>query len=148
MSGGAASGQKGSRYEREIVGYCRDAGYGALRIPSSGSATTRDLPDVLVGHPDMGLSNLLAIECKSGSATTLYVDGAEVDALESFAQTWGATAYLSARRTTRGTDTRHYLVRPADARQTDGGNYGLPSAELTDRASLAVGPDGIEWFDR
>ena len=129
--GGAASGQKGSRYERELVSHFRDSGWGALRLPSSGSATDRELPDVLAGTPRQStgggeLSNLWAIEAKSGKAPTLYVDGDEVSALRAFADVWGATPLLGARSTRRGTPTAHYLVRPADARQTGGGNYGLP----------------------
>lgn len=148
MSGGAASGRKGSRYERELVEYLRDDEWGALRLPSSGSATERELPDVLAGTPwpdqYVGASELLAVELKCGDATTLYVDGDEVADLKAFAVTWGAEPYLGARRTTRGTDRRHYLLRPDDARETDGGNYGLPAAELEERASVVVGPEGVE----
>jgi Holliday junction resolvase len=141
---GANASKRGAAYERELVNYLRDAGYGALRLPSSGSATERELPDVLTGHPDLNGSSLLAIEVKSGSASTLYVEKSEVDALGSFARTWGATPYLAARRTSRGTDTKHYLVAPSDARQTPSGNYGLPSADVAERASIVIGPEGIQ----
>ena len=150
MSGGAASGQRGSRYERELVGHFRDAGWGALRLPSSGSATARDLPDVLAGraNPPNALGEqttwLYAVEAKSGKASTLYVDGDEVAAIRAFADVWGATPLLGARSTRRGTPTAHYLVRPADARQTGGGNYGLPIDGIEERVYAVVGSDGVE----
>ena len=43
------SGKKGSRYERELVNRFESCGWGALRCPSSGGATDRELPDVIVG---------------------------------------------------------------------------------------------------
>lgn len=138
---------KGSRYERELVNRFRASEWGALRLPSSGSATDADLPDVLAGTTVFfgACSNdyLLAVELKSGDATTLYVDGDEVDALERFAERWGATPLLGARYTTRASETHTYLVRPADARQTDGGNYGLPQADIDGRTEWLVTPDGV-----
>lgn len=147
--GGAGSSRRGATYERELVNHFRDSGYGALRLPSSGSSTKRDLPDVLAGTPwpdqYVGATELIAIELKSGSATTLYVDEEEVEALKSFASTWCAKPFLASRRTTQATDTKHYLVRPEDARRTDGGRYGLPNADIKDRAALMVDSDGVEW---
>ena len=150
-SGGAASGRKGSRYEREFVNAVEQAGLGTLRCPSSGSAAARDLPDLLVGEPTeqavgspWPLSRTWAVEHKSGDATTLYVDAAEVAALERFAAAWGARPLLAARFTTQGTDTLHYLVPPENARRTQGddaGNYGLPVSDVQDRAVRLVDPD-------
>jgi len=163
---------KGSRYERELVNRFRENDWGALRLPSSGSATDADLPDVLAGekcdwrdwldpisdelnrnrsHKSVTdaaaaigrQSNLLAVELKSGQATTLYVDSEEVAALERFAERWGATPLLGARYTTQGSGTGTYLVKAEDARETDGGNYGLPKAEIIGRASWAVTEEDV-----
>lgn len=158
-SGGAASSAKGTRYEQELTSTLRDLGFGALRIPSSGSATDEDLPDVLSGRNytfpvewdefDKGqmlpsrlqtVSEAWAIEVKAGDATTLYVDEAEVNALIRFAGHFGATPYLGARFTTQGTPTTHYLVEPGNARITDGGHYGLPVNDIEDRASVKIHP--------
>lgn len=135
------SAAKGARYERKLVRLLDDTGYTALRLPSSGSATDRDLPDILAGEPVEGshgqrLSKAMALELKSGRATTLYVESEEVAALERFARGFGATPYLCARPTTRDSETAYYCVRPDDARLTDGGLYGLPIAELDDRAEV------------
>ena len=147
--GGAASGRKGARYERELVNALREAGWGALRLPSSGSATERELPDILAGTPEAvagpdgerALSSLWAVEAKCGNSSTLYVDGDEVTALIEYAQRWGARPLLGARYTTRDMGKFHYLVLPGDARITDGGNYGLPKDDLHERAWAVVSPD-------
>jgi len=151
MTGGAASGRKGDRYEREFVNAVRKAGIGALRAPSSGSATTTALPDVFVGEPitdaskelvtGWGLSRLWLVEHKAGDATTLYVDESEVEALERAASTWGGTPLLGARFTTQASATHHYLVRPEDARRTSQ-SFGLPEADVADRAAVLVAADG------
>lgn len=145
------SGRKGAARERELVNRFRHAGWGALRLPSSGSATDRELPDVLAGRPvpipgrDGPFSTVVAIELKSGKATTLYVDDYEVDALRTFAQQWGARPFLAARFTSQGSGTETWLVPPDDARgPTDGGRYGLPQADIEDRAAVVVTDDGVE----
>lgn len=157
---GVPPNRTGAHYERELVNRLLSAGYGALRLPASGSATTTDLPDVLGGGPihlpGYGIpgddyrdtdfhtfSRLMAVELKSGKATTLYATKDEVDALERFTATWGATPYLAARSTQQATPTSHYLVRPMDARRTDAGAYGLPIAELTDRANIIIDDDEV-----
>lgn len=135
------SGRKGSKYERELVNTLDALGYGALRLPSSGSATARDLPDILACHRVGGHKTYLwAVEAKAGSDTTLYVEEGEVQALRAFAETWGARPYLSARFTSRDSPTCHYLVRPEDARRTDSGLYGLPVADIEDRAEMRFKP--------
>lgn len=135
------SGRKGANYERELVRTLDALGFGALRLPSSGSATSRDLPDVLVGQPtESGHASLWAVEAKCGSDTTLYCSDAEVQALRRFAETWGATPYLSARFTSRSHPTAHFLVRPENARRTDSGLYGLPVEDIEDRASMRFEP--------
>lgn len=159
--GGAASGAKGAQRERELVNYFADAGWGALRLPSSGSATDRELPDVLAGRPREATpkagwthpkpvktyTQSFAIEAKSGKATTLYVDASEVEDLRAFADRWGATPYLAARSTQQATDTCHYLVAPEDARMTPSGRFGLPIDDIEERASVRVGGDGVAFVD-
>lgn len=159
--GGAASSSKGSRYERELVNRFDAAGWGSLRLPSSGSATDRELPDVLAGRStgsgtiesyvdgnpwdSVPLTEAWAIEAKSGKATTLYVDGDEVDALEAFARQWGARPLLGARFTTQASPTATYLVRPDDARgPTDAGLLGLPVVDIEERAYATVTDDAVE----
>lgn len=150
-----SSSRKADRYERECVNALREAGFGAQRTPASGSATERELPDILAGRGDLPaldgrvksspagwpVTNLLGIEHKCGSATTLYVKEEEVEKLESWADVWHAKILLGARFTSQSGGRVHYFVPPEDARRTndDGtGNYGLPEADIKERAVIAV----------
>ena len=142
------------RYEREFVNTLDSIGYGIMRCPGSGGGTDRELPDVLVGRPravpresvgplgvrDVSgrLSELWAVEHKSGQDTTLYVTAREVEDLREFADAWGARVLLGARFKRQNEDRRHYLVPPENARMTDGGNYGLPESDIEDRAVAVV----------
>lgn len=137
------------RYERELVNALDALGWGVMRAPSSGSATARELPDVLAleGREREGrlschsVRQAWAIEHKSGVSSTLYVGEGEVEALTRFCRATGTVPLLCARPTTQATGTDHYLVRPRAARRTQGvaaGNYGLPVAELRERAFVVV----------
>lgn len=154
-----SSAQKGSHRERELVNRFRDAGWGALRLPSSGSATDRELPDVLAGRLDSlrfyvngdGIdlietkSELLAVELKSGADTTLYVEAHEVENLRTFAQTWGARPLLGARFTSQASGTATWLVSPDEARgPTASGLYGLPVSDIDERADAVVSDESVE----
>lgn len=137
------SSQKGANYERDLVRLLDDLGYAVMRSPASGAATKRNQPDLLVGRAHKIrfrsgrlYSDAMALELKSGKQTTLYVDSAEVEALESFASDFGATPYLVARSTRRDIDQGFYFIPPENARMTDGGNYGLPMDSLEDRAEV------------
>lgn len=142
--GSAVSG----RYEREFVNILTGLGYGAVRIPTSGSATDRDLPDVLYAEAvetgptlDTVYADAYAVEHKSGRATTLYVDEAEVAALRRFCDAFGAEPMLAARYTRQATGKGHYCVRPDDARRTPEGNFGLPLDGIKDRAAMIFHPN-------
>lgn len=153
MTGGGASGRKGAKWERRLVQALGAAGWFAMRAPSSGSATEADLPDVFAmryvsvpaNYTTIGrrfLSEIFAIELKSGKNTTLYVGEDEVDALRTLATTCGASPLLGVRFTSMASPTDHFLLRPEDARRTDGGNYGLPEADIAERAAVVVREDG------
>lgn len=146
--GGASPAQKGTAYEQELVNRFKSDGWGALRLGASGGGGDADLPDVLAGRPmsDWDYSIVWSIELKSGKATTLYVDAEEVEALRSFAQQWGARPFLGARFTTQGSGTETWLVPPGRARgPTDAGSYGLPVADVDERAAVVVSDEGVEW---
>lgn len=157
MTGGAASGRKGAAYEQELVNRFLENGYGALRLGASGSGGDADLPDVLAGRrealdgmtgPIATRTDVWAVELKSGSQTTLYVDADEVGALTRFAHPWGAKPLLGARFTFDSGEhynrTGTYLLEPDDARRTDGGQYGLPVADVDERAFAVVRDESVE----
>lgn len=139
----------GSRYERQLVNALTESGYPAIRVPTSGSATDRSLPDVLAGkRTERGfagdtetLSETWAIELKTTSSTTAYVDELEVEQLGGFAYDFGAQPLIAARfKRPGGERARFYLVRPTDCRTTDGGQYGVPISDAGERAIAIVEP--------
>lgn len=89
--GGASSGQKGSRRERELVNALDDRGWAIVRSPASGSATKREQPDLLIGDGD----ERYGIESKSSSGDPIYIDGKEVEDLKEFCYEFGARARIA-----------------------------------------------------
>lgn len=107
--------RKGERRERELVNRLDDAGFAVMRAPASGSATERDLPDVLAGDGE----HFYAIEAKSSSGDPIYLDGEEVAALQFFADNFGAEARIGI----RFDEEDWAFFHPDDLYETDGGNY-------------------------
>jgi Holliday junction resolvase len=135
----------GARIERQLVNTYTSLGWGALRTPSSGSATSRDLPDVITGRPhpdatDVANSEAYAIEVKATSGTTAYTGRDELDALKRFASMFGAQPLLAAYfKQQGGSRSRYYLVPLSELRMTDQ-NAGVPKATATDRACFIAYP--------
>ncbi|MFB6111657.1 MAG: Holliday junction resolvase Hjc [Halobacteriaceae archaeon] len=110
-----SANRKGDRRERELVNRLDEAGFAVMRAPASGSATERDLPDVLAGDGE----RFYAIEAKSSSGDPIYLDGAEVESLVYFARNFGANARIGVRF-----DREPWaFFHPGDLHVTDGGNY-------------------------
>ncbi|UPW01431.1 Holliday junction resolvase Hjc [Halorussus gelatinilyticus] len=109
------SNAKGDRRERELVNRLDEAGFAVMRAPASGSATERELPDVLAGD---GVA-FYAIEAKSSSGDPIYLTGEEVEALVYFSQNFGAKPKIGVRFDRED----WFFFHPADVHQTDGGNY-------------------------
>lgn len=135
------------RYERELVNVLDATGWVAMRAPSSGSATKRELPDIMALREDTTATvvdaesgvmrptaEVLFVEHKSGSDSILYVDGDEADDLISAAHDAGARALFGARFKRKGVRKKTFLVEPRDARPTDGGNWALPQSTIRERA--------------
>ena len=109
------SNAKGDRRERELVNLLDENGFAVMRAPASGSATDRELPDVLAG--DGG--SFYAIEAKSSAGDPIYLTGEEVEALGYFASNFGAIPVIGARFDRED----WYFFHPDDLYTTDGGNY-------------------------
>jgi Holliday junction resolvase len=124
----ANSNAKGDRRERELVNALDDRGFAVMRAPASGSATERDLPDVLAGDGEV----FYAIEAKSSSGRPIYLDGEEVEALVYFARNFGAKPRVAVRFDRED----WYFFHPADLHVTDGGNY-----RVKKETALAEGVD-------
>jgi len=139
----ANSNKKGATRERELVNWLDGDGWAVIRAPASGSATQRELPDVLAGNAD----RFYAIEAKASGGDPIYYDEEEVEALLFFASNFGATALLGARYDETHGDPSYgedwpgwYFFPPEDAHQTPNMNYrakkeraethGIPITEL------------------
>ena len=106
---------KGDRRERELVNRLDSAGFAVMRAPASGSATGRDLPDVLAGNGEA----FYAVEAKSSSGDPIYLDGSEVESLIYFSRNFGASPKVGVRFDRED----WYFFHPADLHTTDAGNY-------------------------
>ncbi len=122
------SNAKGDRRERELVNLLDDAGFAVMRAPASGSATTRELPDVLAGDGD----DFYAIEAKSSAGDPIYLDGEEIYALVYFSRNFGAKPRVGVRFDRED----WFFFHPDDLYQTDGGNY-----RVKKETALADGTD-------
>jgi Holliday junction resolvase len=111
-----------------LVNQLDAAGFAVMRAPASGSATDRDLPDVLAGDD----GRFYAIEAKSSSGDPIYLSGEEVEALVYFAQNFGAKARIAVRFDRED----WYFFHPGDLYTTDGGNY-----RVKKETALADGTD-------
>ena len=122
------SNAKGDRRERELVNRLDEAGFAVMRAPASGSATERELPDVLAGDGE----DFYAIEAKSSAGDPIYLDGEEVEALLFFSRNFGARPRIGVRFDREA----WYFFHPADLYTTDGGNY-----RVKHETALAEGTD-------
>ena len=109
------SNQKGDRRERELVNRLDDTGFAVMRAPASGSATPRELPDVLAGNGE----TFYAIEVKSSSGDPIYIDGEEITDLDYFATGFGAEPKIGV----RFDHEDWYFFSPSELYETSGGNY-------------------------
>ncbi len=117
------SNEKGDRRERELVNALDDAGFAVMRAPASGSATARELPDVLAGNGTV----FYAIEAKSSSGDPIYLDNEEVYALvQVFAKNFGATPRIAVRFDREDWSFFH----PDDVHQTEAGNYRVKKTRI------------------
>ncbi len=107
--------RKGDRRERELVNKLDANGFAVMRAPASGSATERDLPDVIAGNGE----RFYAIEAKASSGRPIYLDVAEVASLQYFADSFGAEALIAVRFDREA----WYFFEPDELYRTDGGNY-------------------------
>ncbi|AEH35905.1 Holliday junction resolvase Hjc [Halopiger xanaduensis] len=126
---------KGDRRERELVNELDEAGFAVMRAPASGSATERELPDVLAGDGEQ----FYAIEAKSSSGDPIYLTGEEVEALIYFAQNFGAKPRIGVRFDRED----WYFFHPGDLYVTDGGNY-----RVKKETAVADGTDFAEFVGK
>jgi Holliday junction resolvase len=130
-----SANRKGDRRERELVNELDAAEFAVMRAPASGSATERDLPDVLAGNGE----DFYAIEAKSSAGDPIYLDAEEVESLIFFARNFGAKARIGV----RFDEEDWYFFHPGDLYTTDAGNY-----RVKKETALAEGVDFAELVGR
>ncbi len=81
---------KGSRFERDLIEKLWKEGFAAVRVAGSGTASN-PTPDVVAGNG----KRYIAIEVKMRRSLPLYLSQEEVEELKSFANTFGAEAYIA-----------------------------------------------------
>jgi len=84
---------KGVRRERQLATLLDERDFAVMRAPASGSATDRDLPDVLAGNG----TAFYAIEAKASGGDPIYLGDDEIEALGRFATAFGAQPLIGAR---------------------------------------------------
>jgi Holliday junction resolvase len=70
MSGGRAPRDKSGRMERAIVRLAQDTGFGAMRVPLSGSAGGRYSGDISV--PILGIDRIIEGKARANGFTRVY----------------------------------------------------------------------------
>lgn len=132
------SSEKGDRWEREYRNQFREMpGFVAVRMPSSGSGTTQDLPDLHIWYND-GLSVWqFAAEVKATRDNTSLSDG-EIEALCNYASTVGAMPIVMAHVDYTG----DYVFPIEDLHETPEGNYSIRKGRDIEEGT----PVGFEDF--
>lgn len=139
-----SSNRKGDRNERIAVRFLDGEGWAVMRAPASGSATERELPDFLAGDGD----RFIATEVKSSGGDPIYIGKDEIEALEFFAENFGAEAKVAVKFDLETSDPAHgdkdrpgfYFLDVEDLHDTGGKTYrvkkeraqteGTPEVEL------------------
>jgi len=85
------SKSKGTYYERQLVKAFWDAGFGVMRAPTSGGATSRALPDLVVGNGKV----YYAIEVKMRRELPLYIEEEQIEELKEFSRRFGAKPFIA-----------------------------------------------------
>lgn len=127
----SVSNRKGERRERELVNLLDGVGFAVMRAPASGSATDRELPDILAGNGE----SFYAIEAKSSSGNPIDLDAEEVDALIYFAENFGAIPRIAI----RFDEEDWAFSAPDDLYVTEAGNY-----RVKKETAIANGADLFE----
>lgn len=82
---------KGTYYERQLVKAFWDAGFGVMRAPTSGGATSRALPDLVAGNGKV----YYAIEVKMRRELPIYIREEQVEEIREFSRRFGAKAFIA-----------------------------------------------------
>jgi len=111
---------KGSRYERELVQKFWDAGFGVMRAPTSGGATSRALPDIVAGNGKV----YYAIEVKMKKELPIYIREEQVEEIKEFSRRFGAKAFIAVKL-----PYKEWRFVPVELLSKNGKNYRVSEEE-------------------
>jgi Holliday junction resolvase len=106
--------RKGINAERELLHMFWQAGFVAMRAPSSG-AIKYPCPDLLVGNT----LRKLAIECKSTKSIKQYISNQQISKLKEFSKIFGAEPWIGV----RFDRLDWYFLSLEDIKETNGNNF-------------------------
>jgi len=111
---------KGTRYERELVKAFWDAGFGVVRAPTSGGATSRALPDIVAGNGKV----YYAIEVKMKKNLPIYIREEQVEEIKEFSRRFGAKAFVAVKL-----PYKEWRFVPVEVISKNGKNYKVGEEE-------------------
>ncbi len=82
--------RKGSHFERDLIERLWKAGFAAVRVAGSGSASY-PTPDIVAGDGQ----RFIAVEVKMRKNLPLYLSRDEIEQLKAFAEKFGAKPYVA-----------------------------------------------------
>ena len=107
--------KKGYMEERDLVNKLWDLGFASLRVPASGGATKKPMPDVIAGNSDI----YLTIEVKTTTKDKIYINSEQINELYEFSKIFGAEPYIGV----KFKYTKWLFISPNSCPKTDKGNY-------------------------
>jgi holliday junction resolvase Hjr len=114
---------KGISAERDLVHKFWEKGWPCIRVAGSGSGSYPS-PDLLAGN----ILRKLAIECKSCSGDAVYIRKEDIEALKSFAELFGAEAWVAA----KFKGQKWFFMNLEDLKETDA-SYGLRLKDMENK---------------
>lgn len=119
--------EKGARREREVINRLASADWYPMKSPASGSATDRELPDLIAGT---GTARIAAeVKTANPDNGNIYIDAEKIDDLYLFARAFDMAAVVFVRW---DNDTTWYWAEPSDIPVTDTGNYRVDPTSCTE----------------
>jgi len=114
------SKSKGTYYERQLVKAFWDAGFGVVRAPTSGGATSRALPDLIAGNGEV----YYAIEVKMRKELPVYITIEQINEIKEFSRRFGAKAFVAVKL-----PYRKWKFIPIENLSRNGKNYKVGEKE-------------------
>lgn len=118
--------KKGYIEERDLVHKLWERNFAAIRVPASGGATKKPLPDVIAGNGKL----YLAIEVKTTKKDRIYVNKIQINELEKFSRIFGAKSYVGV----KFKNMKWLFLEPENVERTKNDNYRIDKGYALEKA--------------